>query len=159
MAGDAVRSLIAAAAAALLAAPALAREPTPHAVYKFVLPDGGVLYSDERPPAGRLEEVVPAPPAPAITAHPNVAPGAPVPRAMTLEAASRDVAAAERALARAQAALDQGQAPEPGERLGNANGTSRLGPAYWARQSRLREQVALARQRLADARAEIDAYR
>lgn len=62
------------------------------------------------------------------------------------------VLAAEADLRRAEAALEKGREPLPGERLGLADGKSRLGPEYWARQKLLEDNVAAAKKAVADAR-------
>jgi len=135
-------------------------------VYKYRLPDGSTLYSDEARSSGELQEIITPPPA-----APQAPPGAkagvqttPIERAAgqdagALDAATREVEAARQSLDAAQAALDSGLEPQPGERIGNANGTSRLAPAYWQRIDLLRAEVASARQRLEQANAQLQAAR
>ena len=130
-------------------------------VYKYRLPDGRILYSDEARSNGELQELITppaAPQAPDAKAAP-AAPAAVEPAAGTLDAATREVQAARRSLDEAQAALDRGLEPQPGERIGNANGSSRLAPAYWQRIDLLRAEVARAKQRLDQANAQLQAAR
>ena len=135
-------------------------------VYKYRLPDGRILYSDEAQPSGELQEIITPPPA--VSAAASAAQAAPesagVERAAaqdagTLDAATREVQAARQALDAAQAALDSGLEPQPGERIGNANGSSRLAPAYWQRIDALRAEVARASERLDEANAQLQAAR
>jgi hypothetical protein len=133
-------------------------------VYKYRLPDGRILYSDEARSNGELQELITPPPpaapqAPDAKAAPGPAPAAVEPAAGTLDAATRGVQAARRSLDEAQAALDRGLEPQPGERIGNANGSSRLAPAYWQRIDLLRAEVARAKQRLDQANAQLQAAR
>ena len=130
-------------------------------VYKYRLPDGRILYSDEARSNGELQELItpPAPQAPDAKAAPGPAPAAVEPAAGTLDAATRGVQAARRSLDEARAALDHGLEPRPGERIGNANGSSRLAPAYWQRIDLLRAEVARAKQRLEQANAQLQAAR
>jgi hypothetical protein len=55
---------------------------------------------------------------------------------------------AEEALRKAEEALANGKEPLPDERIGTAGGTSRLTDSYWARQSRLEQDVIKAREKL-----------
>ena len=134
-------------------------------VYKYRLPDGSILYSDEARLNGELQEIITPPAAPRAAADAKSVPEpasverAAEQRAGTLDAATREVQAARRALDEAQAALDGGLEPRPGERIGNANGTSRLAPAYWQRIDLLRAEVARAKQRLEQANAQLQAAR
>lgn len=59
----------------------------------------------------------------------------PVSRMQRLRDADAELHAANAALAEANTQLELGKEPLPGERTGNANGTSRLNDAYWARQA------------------------
>jgi hypothetical protein len=59
----------------------------------------------------------------------------PVSRMQRLRDADAELRAANAALAAADTQLALGKEPLPGERTGNANGTSRLNDAYWARQA------------------------
>jgi hypothetical protein len=60
-------------------------------------------------------------------------------------------AAALQELTNAEAAFSQGRAPQPGDRVGNAGGGSRLRPEYFARQKALEHAVERARANLATA--------
>lgn len=161
------RRAAAALCTAALALPAVAADKP---VYKYRLPDGGVLYSDQLDRStGRLEQVLTAAPAPApqqveaarraVERELASSERPKDQRADSVDAASHDVGAARRALADAQAALQRGLEPLPGERRGNVDGRSRLTEAYWARVARLRDDVERARQRLDDATARLQALR
>jgi hypothetical protein len=134
-------------------------------VYKYRLPDGSTLYSDEARSNGELQEIITPPAAPqAAPAAQARAQTAPAERAAeqdagALDAATREVQAARQSLDAAQAALDSGVEPQPGERIGNANGTSRLAPGYWQRIGLLRAEVARAKERLEQANAQLQAAR
>ena len=135
-------------------------------VYKYRLPDGSTLYSDDARSNGELQEIIKPPPAapqaaPGAQAAPETAPAerAAEQDAGALDAATREVEAARQSLEAAQAALDRGREPQPGERIGNANGTSRLAPAYWQRIDLLRAEVSRAQQRLEQANAQLQAAR
>jgi hypothetical protein len=68
-----------------------------------------------------------------------------------VDAADQVVAAALQELTNAEAAFSQGRAPQPGDRVGNAGGGSRLRPEYFARQKALEHAVERARANLATA--------
>ena len=155
---------IAAAAIAAVALPLCAAAQS-GPVYKYRLPDGRILYSDEARSSGELQQIITPPPEPQPAAEAK-AEQQPAPAAAgaeadagALDAATREVQAARRSLEAAQAALDGGLEPQPGERIGNANGTSRLGPAYWDRLALLRAEVRRAQQRLEQANAQLQAAR
>lgn len=69
-------------------------------------------------------------------------------REQALSAADREIRATTSALSDAETALTSGREPLPGERLGTANGKTRLTQAYFDRLRRLENQVQGARQRL-----------
>lgn len=141
-------------------------------IYRYVFPDGRVVYSDSPVPGARLQGTV-APPPPPISPAPSAAerPGspsgarkdqggaAPDDRVARLAAADRDVQDSTRALEDARARLAAGQEPLPGERTGTAGGTSRLNDAYWARQQSLKDAVAAAQANLDRAIAARNAVR
>lgn len=138
-------------------------------VYKYRMPDGSLLYTQNRAPAGKLESVIQvASPTPAQVARAQREVAADRALADRLEAdrnRGRMVAAENRlrqaadALANAEIALRAGAEPLPGERVGNVNGTSRLNEAYWDRMVALRRSVDEARLRLDVAAADVEAGR
>jgi hypothetical protein len=138
-------------------------------VMKYVMPDGRVVYSDTPVPGGRLQsELAPpppadpagAPPAEPVQPAPTGAPRQPLAdRTQLLNQATAELSAANAALAAAQQQLANGKEPLPGERTGTASGASRLNDAYWARQAANEAAVAQARQRLAQAQAELNRLR
>jgi hypothetical protein len=65
--------------------------------------------------------------------------------------ADQAVATALQELTNAEAAFSQGRVPQPGDRVGNAGGGSRLRPEYFARQKALEHAVERARANLATA--------
>jgi Domain of unknown function (DUF4124) len=134
--------------------------------YRYVYPDGRVIYSDKPVPGARLQgEVAPPPPpgaAPAASREDAPKPPGEDPAAarMRLRAEADDeVRQAEQALAQARARLESGKEPLPGERTGTASGRSRLNEAYDARQRENEEAVADAQARLERAAAARNATR
>jgi hypothetical protein len=124
-------------------------------VFKYVLPNGQIVYSDKPVPGGRLvDEIAPPPP---TTAAP------PTPRQEQLQdqrnALRERISDRDREFERAQASLQEarvrletaerslmtGKEPLPGERTGNVGGGSRLNESYWQRQAANEAQVAQAR--------------
>ena len=159
------------AAVCLALAPALAVAT----IYKVQMPDGTILFTDSPPASGKILEEreskssrpapkpVPAPAGasagasdkPAIPVLPSPAPrtgsGPGLPPGMApqnLEAANAEVTAAERELAVARRKLEVGREPMPGERLGTANGGSRLSPEYECRVAGLEREVGAAEERV-----------
>jgi hypothetical protein len=166
-----IRSLLAAVAVAamvVLAAPAEAQR-----AFKYVFPDGRVVYSDKPVPGAKLEGEVQAPPPPAFQTVPPsavkpAAPGAAKDGSREETAAARqkrfadadaEVRAATSALEQARAQLETGKEPLPGERTGTAGGGSRLNEAYEARQQANERAVAEAQERLQRAVGERNALR
>ncbi|HSO07686.1 MAG TPA: DUF4124 domain-containing protein [Pelomicrobium sp.] len=155
------RSMRFAIAAALLLAGGAALAQT---VYRSTMPDGRVIFGDAPAPgATRVEEV-------RVQPAPTVAPPATreqVQRAQENAAerteqrrdAQQRLEEARNELSRAEAALANGTEPLPGERLGTAGGGSRLSDDYWARQQRLKDAVAEAKQKIEAAQAELNALR
>ncbi|HVQ61005.1 MAG TPA: DUF4124 domain-containing protein [Burkholderiales bacterium] len=126
-------------ALALAAGAAFAAAET---VYKYERPDGKVIYSDSPVKGAKLIgrfELVPAPPAAPSAQRPtgeaSRRPADGTDRRAVLEDADARIKAADQALKDAQERQQLAAEPLPGERLGNAGGsTSRLTPSYFARQ-------------------------
>jgi hypothetical protein len=145
-------------------------------VYRQVMPDGRVIYSDKLVKGARVDETIiveppakstPTPPAkppatPPVAAPSPVAPVSVIPapgRPRTLDDATADVIRAELLLEDARKRMEAGAEPLPGERIGTASGGSRLSDDYHARQKRLAEEVAVAENVLKKSMAERDALR
>jgi hypothetical protein len=139
----------------VLAALAAAFPAAAQTVYRYVTPEGRVIFSDTPVPGARLDRTIapPAPvsppaPAPVESREPAAADKAAPDRLARLRAADAEVNAATQALSQAQAQLAGGKEPLPGERTGTAGGGSRLNEAYWARQADNEQAVAKAQARL-----------
>jgi len=152
-------------------------------VYRLVMPDGRVIYSDKPIKGAKVDETIkvdppakvgkPPPSAPVSvsgrTAEPPLRSGPtpvdrvatiPAPgRPKTLDDANADVIRAEMLLDDARKRMQAGAEPLPGERIGTAGGGSRLSDDYHARQKRLAEEVAVAENVLRNSVAERDALR
>ena len=149
--------------AGLLVAAAAAAQ---HA-YRFVTPDGRVIYSDMPVPGARLDGTI-APPAPV---SPSAGAGftpSPAQEALLKSADARirrlnevtvEIQNIERELAAANARLEAGREPLEGERIGTFAGRARLSDAYWARQDYNQLAVADAQARLNRAVQERNALR
>lgn len=172
-------------ATACCAAPALADDtaapPQPDGgttVYRQVMPDGRIVYSDKVLKGGKLDETITVEPPikgnPWTTAagkRPSVPPqveptpvervnSVPPPgRRKTLDEANSDVIHAEMLLEDARKRRRAGAEPLPGERTGTASGGSRLNDAYWARQQKLEQEVAQAEAALRRANAQREELR
>src|SRR5712692_7550972 len=119
----------------LALAPAFAAAET---VYKYQRSDGSTVYSDVPLRGAKLIgrfHLVPAPPPKAEPARPER--GAvtdpdesPRQRVQDLHAADAAVKAADQSLKEALERQQAGVEPQPGERLGNVGGRSRLAPNY-----------------------------
>jgi len=174
--------LAVAVAVALAPAPLLAEQIAPPAplgkpartVYRQVMPDGSIVYSDKILKGAKLDETLHVEPMvegttwatesgrrPTIPPRNEPTPVARVPDtpALTLEQASAEVIRAEMLLEDARKKQEAGVEPLPGERTANAGGGSRLNDAYHARQKRLAEEVAIAEAALKKAAARRDALR
>lgn len=138
-------------------------------IYRQVLPDGQIVYSDKPQKGARIERTVALDP-PVRTTAPSPsgahiqhsAPGRDAGTSVTLRA--RDEA--DISFMRAQMLLEEarkqqadGVEPLPGERTANVGGGSRLNEAYWERQKALADNVADAENALRKARAEYDQIR
>ena len=140
----------------VLAALVAALPAAAQTVYRYVTPDGRVIFSDSPVPGARLERTIapPAPvsappaPAPVESREPAAADKAAPDRFARLRAADAEVNAATQALGTAQAQLASGKEPLPGERTGTVGGGSRLNESYWARQADNEQAVARAQARL-----------
>jgi uncharacterized protein involved in exopolysaccharide biosynthesis len=155
----------------LLAAALASAGAAAHAqrVFKYVMPNGQVVYSDKSVPGGRLvDELAPAPP---------VDPAAVQQRQDTtqdrrdglrerlgeresqFQRANADLNEARARLAAAERQLADGKEALPGERTGNVGGGSRLNEAYWQRQSANEAAVAQARAEVQQAQAALNQLR
>lgn len=144
---------LAALAAVLFALPAAAQS-----IYKYVRPDGRVVYSDKPVSGAKLEERLEraAPPDPKAAAamkaearkRARAASESAEERSQALKAISEEIRAASRSLDTARQRLEQGREPLPGERTGTVSGRSRLNEGYWVRQLENQEAVAAAQERL-----------
>ncbi|MBX9629597.1 MAG: DUF4124 domain-containing protein [Burkholderiales bacterium] len=127
-------------------------------VYRWKAADGTVTYSQDPPDAGardvkRVDVKTLSPEQVRAarrllgtdTQRANAAADA---REQALSDADRGVRAATSALTDAETALTSGREPLPGERLGTANGKTRLTQAYFDRLRGLENQVEGARRRL-----------
>ena len=157
--------LLASLTAAALVAPAGAQS-----IYKYVRPDGRVVYSDKPVPGARLEEEMqrapqpdPAAAAAARARQEKVAKSlneAAAQRAKSIDQAENDLREWTRRLDEARLRLDAGREPLPGERTGVVfQGKSRLNDAYWARQDENEAAVAEAEARVAQARGTLQSLR
>jgi len=147
---------------------AVAAAVSAQTVYRYVFPDGRVVYSDAPVPGAKLQGTL-APPPPAAPAPEGARPGsAPAQggsaspgadRTARLAAATAEVSAAEAALENARAAQINGKEPLPGETTGIAKGGTRLNEAYWERQEQLQKAIDAAQARLERAVAARNAAR
>jgi len=142
-----------------VAEPAFAQQ-----IYKYLMPDGSVLYTDSRSGfddqyvKGKLEEAIlePAPAPEQVSAAMRArseararnADEAAKAAAHGVDTAYAMVVAAKGQLQQAEQTLQAGLTPLPGERLGIVSGHTRLSPAYWQRIDKLRLAVEDAQDRL-----------
>jgi hypothetical protein len=183
-----IHTMLAAIAAAIAcsASPALALDVVKQAppeggattVYRQVMPDGRVVYSDKALKGGKIDHTIKVEPAikgnswtteagpkpvvpPQVERTPidtvNPPPG--YGKRRSAEEAASDVIRAEMLLEDAKKRQQAGVEPLPGERTGNASGGSRLNDAYQARQQALARDVADAEAALKKAHADRDALR
>jgi hypothetical protein len=149
--------------AGLLAAAAAAAQDA----YRYVTPEGRVIYSDMPVPGARLDGTIapptPVSPAPAAGFTPSPAQEALLrsadQRTRRLNELTVEIQNAERDLQAANARLDAGREPLEGERIGTYAGRSRLSDVYWARQDDNQLAVANAQARLNRAVQERNALR
>jgi hypothetical protein len=130
-------------------------------IYRSTMPDGRVIFGD-KPASGavRAEAIEPTANTAPLSSKNEEAAQQNELRRQQLElqrqqraAHQREIREAEEALRAAKAAQVAGKEPLPGERRGNANGTSRLTEEYWKRQNALKADVAKASKRLNALRA------
>jgi hypothetical protein len=151
----------------LLASPVAAQS-----IYKYVRPDGTVVYSDKPVSGARLEErLEPAakPDPKALAAaretarqRAKTANAAAAERSQAVAAVDEEIRASIRAVDAARAQLEAGREPLPGERTGiiaTGGGRTRLNSEYWARQIDNEQAVAEAQARLDAAYAARNALR
>lgn len=130
-------------------------------VYRQIMPDGSVVYSDKPVKGAKLDETItpdpdtntwsldtgkPAVVPPKVERTPvnRVPASAPARGAASLDSANAEVMRAEMLLEDARKRQQEGVEPLPGERTGNAGGGSRLNELYQARQQALADAVAQA---------------
>jgi hypothetical protein len=152
---------------ALVAALVAATAATAQNAYRYVMPDGRVVYSDQPVPGARLEATIvpPAPVTPSAAGAPRLSASeeallrASDERFRRLNELALQIQEASRDLADANAALQAGIEPLEAERIGTFAGRARLNDAYWARQEANQRAVANAQARLDRAVAERNALR
>jgi hypothetical protein len=141
--------------------PAEAQKP----VYKYVYPDGRIVYSDEPVPGARLDAQIEAPPPPDLSKPPPPPPrpAAPAPASdkapKTLDQAWDQLKLANQRLEEAKSRLESGREPLEGERTGTATGGSRLNDTYWARQKANEAAVRKAEEQARKAQDEVNRLR
>jgi hypothetical protein len=136
-------------------------------VYKYVTPDGRVIYSDKPVKGAEKSKAVTVPPAPSQSdveaakrraeqerKSRDAATARLYARRKALDAADARVTAARKALEDAENALELGREPLPGERTGTVSGNARLNERYFERVTRLEDNVERARRELDEALAE-----
>lgn len=145
-------------------------------VYRQILPDGSIVYSDKPIKGAKIDETITPdpqtntwtsesgkPPAvpPKVERTPvNKVPSIPEPgKPRTYDDANTDVIRAEMLLEDAKKRQEAGVEPLPGERTGIVSGKSRLNEAYQARQKALADEVAEAEAMLRKAIAERNTLR
>jgi hypothetical protein len=148
-------------------------------IYRQVMPDGSITYSDKATKGARTDETITVE-APSNgnlwttrpTEHPPKLPQqvehTKIIKAPTLsfeekrkiaDQVESSVIRAEMLLEDAKRKQEDGVEPLPGERTGNVNGTSRLNEKYWARQRALAKGIAYAQKNLERARERQEALR
>jgi hypothetical protein len=160
-------ALALACATMMLALPAAAQS-----IYKYLRPDGSVVYSDKPVSGAKLDErLEPAqPPDPKAVAAAQEAARkraraineSAAERTQAVNAVDAEIRAAIGAVQAARAQLEAGREPLPGERTGiiaTGSGRSRLNGEYWARQIENEQAVAEAQARLDAAYAARNALR
>ena len=126
--------------------------PAAHAqeMYRSVMPDGKIVYSDKPAPGARDSKKLNL--APLNVASPPPAPDTaqPVNPADGTKGSNNaaEIAAAKQRLEVAQKALNDGREQREGDRVGLAKGTSRLSESYLDRVKALEDAVTAAQQQL-----------
>lgn len=146
----------------ILAAAAVAGAAYAQQVFKYVMPNGQVVYSDKPVPGGRLMDELAPPPPPAQGLTPPAPPASNAgqrealrerlgDRESQFQQAQANLNDARANLVAAERQLADGKEPLPGERTGNIAGGSRLNESYWARQQANEAAVVSARQAVQNA--------
>lgn len=144
---------------------------TPTTIYRQVMPDGRIVYSDKAVKNAKIDQTITIEPpvkGNLWTSEPGSRPNIPpkiertkIIRAPSLspeekkriaDQAESNVIRAEMLLEDAKRKQEDGVEPLPGERTGNVDGKSRLNEAYYARQNALAKAVAYAESNLKRAR-------
>lgn len=134
-------------------------------VYKHVLPDGRVIYTDQpQQPGAAKSKAVELPATPSRDDKQRAQQSADEnkqkrqeleqrleARRNALEAADRQVEVARKALADAEANLERGRESQPGDRTGSTGPGTRLNERYFERQAENERAVAEARKALEEA--------
>lgn len=133
-------------------------------VYKNVMPDGRIIYSDKPIKGAGKSQTVDVPPPPTEADKASAAQRMQEDeqkrqalqqrlddRRKKLDDAEARVKAARQALAAAEAALEQGRSPRPGEMLGTVGPNARPSEGYLQRIANLENGVATAKKALDDA--------
>lgn len=147
-------------------------------IFRQVMPDGRIVYSDKALKGGKLDHTIKVEPpikGNSWATEANPQPIAPLPvestpvrkvasipgigKKRSVDDATVDVIRAEMLLEDARKRQQSGVEPLPGERTGNASGGSRLNDTYEARQRSLAKDVAAAEEALRKAIAERDGLR
>jgi flagellar motility protein MotE (MotC chaperone) len=159
------------ACTAVIAVASVVTPAAAQSIYKYVQPDGRVVYSDKPVPGARLEEELQRVPPPTPVEEPDAARArreanaralneSAAQRTQTLDEATNDLRVWTARLAQAQAALEAGREPREGERTGTVyQGKSQLNDTYWARQRANEAAVAEAQAQIEDARKAINSVR
>jgi hypothetical protein len=140
----------------------LSGEAAAQTAYKYQRPDGSFVFSDKPIEGAKLVEtivlnptrnVVASPPASSAGAKAATTEADRIARerSFAIESADAEIKAAQQAVADARQALQDGSEPGEGERVGNANGGSRLRDEYFQRVARLEQELKDALDRLDEA--------
>lgn len=145
-------------------------------VYRQVMPDGRIVYSDKPIPGAKIDETIAPDPVTNSWTSENGKPPAVPPRAertpvnkvpsipaqgkvRTLGDADADIIRAEMLLEDAKKRQQAGVEPLSGERTGIVSGKSKLNESYWERQRSLAQETAEAEAMLKKARTERESLR
>jgi hypothetical protein len=132
-------------------------------LYKYIGPNGKIVYSDTPPPPGvKFEKLQPNTAPTGVDLRPRGGAAPADERGKEVDARLRErkqkqdeqaekTAGLQRIYDSARAALEAGRDPREGERSVNANGTSRLSEEYFRRIEQLEQNVEQSRQRLEEA--------